>query len=295
VSTGSTFSFDALLPVEMAEKAELSGVKKAHLDLASSFTLSVLAGAFIALGAVFATTVVAGATGTLPFGVVRLLAGTVFSLGLILVLVGGAELFTGNNLIVMAWASRRVTTGLLLRNWLVVYVGNFVGAIGTAVLVYLGGHHTFGNGTVGLAALATANAKSGLGFVQAVALGTLCNALVCLAIWLTLSARTVADKVLAIVPPIAAFVAAGFEHSVANMYFIPSGLFIKAGASEAFWTQVQHTPADYPNLTWERFLVGNLVPVTIGNIIGGAVLVGIVYWFVYLRGRAHTTAPDRAM
>ena len=290
MSTGSTFSFDALLPVEMAEKAELSGVRKAHLDLASSFTLSVLAGAFIALGAVFATTVVAGSSGTVPYGVVRLLAGTVFSLGLILVLVGGAELFTGNNLIVMAWASRRVSTGLLLRNWLVVYVGNFVGAIGTAVLVYLGGHHTFGNGTVGMAALATANAKTGLGFVQAVALGTLCNALVCLSVWLTLSARSVADKVLAIVPPIAAFVAAGFEHSVANMYFIPSGLFIKAGASEAFWTQVQHTPADYPNLTWERFLVGNLLPVTIGNIIGGAVLVGIVYWFVYLRGRTHAPA-----
>jgi formate/nitrite transporter len=290
VSTGSAFPFDALLPVEMAEKAELSGVKKAHLDLPSCFTLSVLAGAFIALGAVFATTVVAGGSGTLPFGVVRLLAGTVFSLGLILVLVGGAELFTGNNLIVMAWASRRVSTGLLLRNWLVVYVGNFVGSIGTAVLVYLGGQHLFGNGAVGAAALATANAKTGLGFVQAVALGTLCNALVCLAVWLTLSARTVADKVLAIVPPIAAFVAAGFEHSVANMYFIPSGLFIKAGASAAFWTEIQHTPADYPNLTWERFLVGNLVPVTIGNIIGGAALVGIVYWFVYLRGRMHTPA-----
>jgi formate transporter len=290
VSTGTTFSSDALLPAEMAEKAELSGVRKAHLDLASSFTLSVLAGAFIALGAVFATTVVAGGSGTLPYGVVRLLAGTAFSLGLILVLVAGAELFTGNNLIVMAWASRRVSTGLLLRNWLVVFAGNFVGSIGTALLVYLGGHHTFGNGAVGAAALATANAKTGLGFVQAVALGTLCNALVCLAVWLTLSARTVADKVLAIVPPIAAFVAAGFEHSVANMYFIPSGLFIKAGADEAFWTQIAHAPTDYPNLTWHNFLVHNLVPVTIGNIIGGAVLVGMVYWFVYLRGRRATAA-----
>jgi formate/nitrite transporter len=285
VSTGTTFSFDALLPAEMAEKAELSGVRKATLDIPSSFTLAVLAGAFIALGAVFATTVVAGGSGALPYGVVRLLAGTVFSLGLILVLVAGAELFTGNNLIVMAWASRRVSTGLLLRNWLVVYAGNFVGSIGTALLVYLGGHHTFGGGAVGAAALATADAKVGFGFVQAVALGTLCNALVCLAVWLTLSARTVADKVLAIVPPIAAFVAAGFEHSVANMYFIPSGLFIKAGAGEAFWTQIARTPADYPNLTWHNFLVHNLVPVTIGNILGGAVLVGIVYWFVYLRGR----------
>ena len=213
----------------------------------------------------------------------RVLAGTVFSLGL--VLVGGAELCTGNNLVVMAWASRRVSTGLLLRNWLVVYAGNFVGATGTAILVYLGGQHLFGSGAVGAAALATADAKCGLGFVQAVALGTLCNALVCLAMWLTLSTRTVADKILAIVPPIAAFVAAGFEHSVANMYFIPTGLFIKAGAPEAFWTEIGKTAADYPNLTWHNFVVHNLVPVTIGNIIGGAVLVGIVYWFVYLRGR----------
>ena len=285
MSTGTTFSFDALLPAEVAAKAEMSGVKKATLDIPSSFTLAILAGAFIALGAVFATTVVAGGSGALPYGVVRLLAGIVFSLGLILVLVGGAELFTGNNLIVMAWASRRVSTGLLLRNWLIVYVGNFVGAFGTVVLVYLGGHHTFGGGAVGAAALATASTKTGLGFVQALALGTLCNALVCLAVWLTLGARSTADKVLAIVPPIAAFVAAGFEHSIANMYFIPAGLLIKAGASEGFWTAIGKTAADYPNLTWERFLVGNLVPVTIGNIIGGAVLVGIVYWFVYLRGR----------
>jgi len=278
-------SFDALLPGQMAETAELSGVRKATLDTLSSFTLSILAGAFIALGAVFATTVVAGAGTALPYGVVRLLAGTVFSLGLILVLVGGAELFTGNNLIVMAWASRRVTTVQLLRNWLIVYAGNLVGSFGTVVLVYLGGQHLFGDGSVGAAALATADAKCGLGFVQAVALGTLCNALVCLAVWLTLGARTTADKVLAIVPPIAAFVAAGFEHSIANMYFIPAGLLIRAGAPEGFWTAIGKSAADYQDLTWERFVVGNLVPVTIGNIIGGAVLVGIVYWFVYLRGR----------
>jgi len=290
VSTVRTFSFDALLPAEMAEMAEKSGVRKANLDLASSFTLAVLAGAFIALGALFSTTVVAGASGSLTYGVTRLLAGAVFSLGLILVVVGGAELFTGNNLIVMAWASRRVSTGLLLRNWLVVYVGNFVGAVGTAILVYLGGQHLFGDGAVGAAALATANTKTGLGFVQAVALGTLCNTLVCLAVWLALSARSVADKVLAIVPPTAAFVAASFEHSIANMYFIPTGLFIKAGAPEGFWTQIGKTAADYPHLTWERFVVGNLVPVTIGNIIGGAVLVGIVYWFVYLRGRQQAPA-----
>jgi formate transporter len=277
--------FDALLPADMAARAEDIGVKKANLDVASMFALAVLAGAFIALGAIFATTVLAGSAGSLPYGVGRLLAGAAFSLGLILVLVGGAELFTGNNLIVMAWASGRVGSGVLLKNWLVVYLGNFVGSFGTALLVFLSGQYGFGKGAVGAAALATAHAKMGFGFVEAVALGTLCNALVCLAVWLTFSARTTTDRILATVPPIAAFVAAGFEHSVANMYFIPEGLLIRAGARAAFWADLGKTAADFPDLTWGRFLVGNLLPVTIGNIIGGAVLVGAVYWFVYLRRR----------
>lgn len=288
MSTTPMVSLDALLPAAMAEKAEQIGTKKARMDFPAMLALSVMAGAFIALGAVFSTTVAAGAAGTLPYGVTRLLAGSAFSLGLILVLVGGAELFTGNNLLIMAWASHRVSTGLLLRNWLIVYVGNFAGAFGTAVLVYLGGNFLFGDGAVGAVALATANVKSGLGFLQAVALGTLCNALVCLAVWLTLSARTTTDKILAIVPPIAAFVAAGFEHCIANMYFIPMGLFIRAGAGDGFWRAIGKTAADYPNVTWERFVVHNLVPVTLGNVLGGAVLVGIVYWFIYLRGR-HAT------
>ncbi len=276
--------FDALLPADMASRAEDIGVKKANLDVASMFALAVLAGAFIALGAIFATTVLAGG-GTLPWGVGRLLAGTVFSLGLILVLVGGAELFTGNNLIVMAWASGRVTSGVLLKNWLVVYVGNFVGSFGTALLVFLSGQYRFGSGAVGIAALATAHTKVHFGFIEAVALGTLCNALVCLAVWLTFSARTTTDRILATVPPIAAFVAAGFEHSVANMYFIPIGVLIRLFAPAAFWADIGKTAGDYADLTWGRFVWVNLLPVTIGNIIGGAVLVGAVYWFVYLRRR----------
>ena len=278
--------FDALLPADMAAKAEQIGVKKAHLNPVSMFVLAVLAGAFIALGAIFSTTVVAGAGDTLPYGVTRLLAGLVFSLGLILVVVGGAELFTGNNLIVMAWASRKVSTRLLIQNWMIVYLGNFVGAVGTAVLVYLSGQFTFGKGAIGAAALATANAKVGLDFVPAVALGILCNALVCLAVWLTFSARTTTDRILAIVPPITAFVAAGFEHSIANMYFIPIALFVKAGAPESFWANIGQAPADYPRLTWDRFLFNNLLPVTLGNLVGGAVLVGAIYWFVYLRPAA---------
>ncbi|HEV3258263.1 MAG TPA: formate transporter FocA [Gemmataceae bacterium] len=277
------FQIDSLLPPEMAVKAEEIGVKKANMDPTRMFVLGVLAGAFIALGAVFANTIAAGAPGAVPYGIVRLLAGLVFSLGLVLVVVGGAELFTGNNLIVMAWASRRISTRLLLRNWVIVYFGNFVGAIATAVLVYLSGQYTFGNSAVGAAALGTANAKVGLGFGQAVVLGILCNGLVCLAVWMSYSGRSAADKVLAIVPPIAAFVAAGFEHSVANMYFIPVGLFIKAGASETFWSAITKNAGDYPQLTWESFVVNNLLPVTLGNIIGGAGLVGAFYWFVYLR------------
>ena len=291
MNSDSASRIDALLPSEMAIKAEGIGVKKAGMDAASTFVLSLLAGAFIALGAVFSTTVVAGTAATLPYGVVRLLAGLVFTLGLILVVVGGAELFTGNNLIVMAWASRKVSTVLLLRNWLIVYLGNFVGAVGTAVLVYLGGQYAFGNGAIGAAALTAASAKAGLGFGQAFVLGILCNGLVCLAVWLTYSARSTADKILAIVPPIAAFVAAGFEHSVANMYFIPIGLFIKTGASDSFWSTLGKTAGDFPDLTWQHFFIGNLLPVTLGNIVGGAVLVGAVYWFVYLR-TAKQVAPS---
>ncbi len=203
----------------------------------------------------------------------RLLGGLAFSLGLILVVLAGAELFTGNNLIVMAWASRRVTTARLLRNWVLVYCGNFAGALATVGLVYATRQYTFGNGAVGAQALAIADAKVGLGFGQAIALGILCNALVCIAVWLCYSARSTADRILAIVPPIAAFVAAGFEHSVANMYFVPVGILVQGESASA-------ASAD---LTWGAFFVDNLLPVTIGNVIGGALLVGAVYWFVYLR------------
>ena len=213
-------SLDALAPVEVARKAEDVGMAKAGMSAANTFALGVLAGAFIAMGAIFATTVTAGGA-TMPYGVSRLLAGLTFSLGLILVVVAGAELFTGNNLIVMAWASRRVSTMRLLRNWALVYVGNFTGAIATVGLLLVAKQYTFGKGAIGEQAIAIATGKVNLGWTQAIALGPFCNAPVCLAVWLAYSARTTADKILAIVPPIAAFVAAGFEHSVANMFFIP--------------------------------------------------------------------------
>jgi formate transporter FocA len=287
-------SFDALMPPEMAGKAENVGVNKSQLNSFRTFALAILAGAFIAMGAVFSTTATTGGS-VLPFGVTRVFGGLTFSLGLILVVVAGAELFTGNNLIIMAWASHKVTTMQLLRNWVIVYFGNFIGSILTAFMIFLSKQYTMGGGALGLNALTIANNKSGLEFVQAMVLGIFCNALVCLAVWLCMSARTTTDRVLAIIPPITAFVAAGFEHSIANMYFIPVGLFIKANANAAFWTSIGKTAADFPNLTWGNFFIANLIPVTIGNIIGGAVMVGLVYWSIYLRTATKTAAKPTQM
>ena len=214
-----------------------------------------------------------------------------FSIGLILVIVGGAELFTGNNMIVMAWASGKVETRELLLNWMTVFVGNFVGAIFTAGLMFYTTQYTFGGGAVGLAALYAANSKASLEFVPALTLGIMCNALVCMAVWMCYGARTMLEKTVAIIPPIAAFVAAGFEHCIANIYYLPMALFIKAGAPDSFWASIHKTPADFPDLTWGNFLFGNLVPVTIGNIIGGALMVAAVYWFVYLRSIDRASHP----
>ncbi len=276
-------NIDAFMPPQMANRAEAIGIKKAHLDFWTMFSLAILAGAFVGAGAVFFTTTTTGAADKLAYGVTRMLGGLAFCLGLILVIVAGAELFTGNNLIVMAWANRKVGTRLLLRNWGIVYAGNFVGAMATAILVFYSQQYTFGGDSVGANALSIANAKVNLGFTQALVLGILCNALVCMAVWLCYSARSTTDKILAIIFPVTAFVAAGFEHSIANMYFVPMGLFIKAGAPPEFWAKIGKTAADYGNLTWDRFLINNLLPVTIGNIIGGAGLVGLAYWFAYLR------------
>jgi formate transporter len=284
VAPPQTVTFDAIMPAAMALRAEASGVRRAATDPTTLLVLSVMAGAFISFGAIFATTVSAGSA-DLPYGVGRLLMGLVFSVGLILVVIGGAELFTGNNIIVMAWASGRVKSRALLVNWILAFIGNFAGAFATAGLMFYTTQYTFGGGAVGLAALNTADAKASLAFVPALTLGIMCNALVCLAVWMCFSARTTVDRVLSIVPPIAAFVAAGFEHSIANIYFIPMGLFIKAGAPDSFWRAIGKTAADFPQLTWGNFLVGNLIPVTIGNIIGGSIMVAAVYWFVYLRTR----------
>ncbi|MFT5440139.1 MAG: formate/nitrite transporter [Alphaproteobacteria bacterium] len=255
-------ALDAYRPARIAERIEAAGVAKANLGLLETLTLSILAGAFIAFGAMFYTVVVTD-TG-LGFGPTRLLGGLAFSLGLILVVVAGAELFTGNNLIVMAWADGQIGLGALLRNWGIVYGGNFLGAAASAILIHWSGTLAMQNGAVGETALAIAGAKVSLTIEEAFVRGILCNALVCLAIWLSYAARRVSGKILAIVFPITAFVALGFEHSVANMYFIPVAIMQSGGV----------TVGD---------LLYNLVPVTLGNIVGGAGFVGLVYWIVYCR------------
>ncbi len=275
---------DALLPPEMALACETAGAAKARRDALALIVLGMLAGAFIAFGAMFMTVVLTG-TGELPWGVARLLAGLVFSLGLILVIVGGAELFTGDSLMIVACASRRITLGALLRAWSLVYIGNIAGAVGTAVLVFLAGQHGFGGGAVGKTALAVASAKAALPTVQLFFLAVLCNVLVCLAVWMSFGARSTTDKIMVIVPPVAAFVAAGFEHSIANLYLLPYGLALKAWAAPEFWTAIGQGAAAYPELTVGSAL-HNIVVATMGNLVGGSLMVGAVYWFVYLRQRA---------
>jgi formate/nitrite transporter len=253
---------DAYPPAQVARLVEQVGVRKATLPAVQTLALGVLAGAFIAFGAMAFTLAMTGSGAGL--GPARLLGGLAFSLGLILVVIGGAELFTGNNLIVMAWAERKVTSRQLLRNWALVYFANLAGALGSALMMSWSGALTLGDGAVALTAIRIAEAKVALGFGQAFWRGVLCNVLVCLAVWLCFAAHDVAGKILAIVFPIAAFVALGFEHSVANMYLLPIGWLAGAKA-----------------VTLAGCL-GNLVPVTLGNIVGGGLLVAAVYWLIYL-------------
>ena len=280
-------TIDAHPPLEMAERMEDVGVSKATMDLQSMFFLAVLAGSFIGLGAEFFT-VVTTSSG-LAFGMNKLIGGLVFSLGLILVVVAGAELFTGNNLIVMAWVGGKLTLAQVMRNWIVVYLGNLVGSVAIVLFMYFTDQWAFADYRVGATALNIANAKVNLSFTTALTRGILCNALVCLAVWLTLSGRSVTDKILAILFPITAFVASGFEHSIANMYFIPMGLLMK-GEPQVL-EAAGLVPADLAALNIQGFL-DNLLVVTTGNIFGGGFLVALVYWFIYRRPQVRLTAES---
>ena len=259
------YGSDAFSPQEIAQKVESIGVAKARLPFLQTALLGILAGAFIGLGALFYTLVVSDAA--IGFALQRLLGGVVFSLGLLLVVVAGAELFTGNNLLAMAWAGGKITTGEVLRNWIIVCAANFVGAAGLAVLVWLSGHPSMNGGAVARATLELAAAKTAMPVVEAFFRGVLCNVLVCMAVWMALAGRSVADKAVAIVFPVSAFVAAGFEHSIANMYFVPLAMLVQPAGGAIGWPGLAH----------------NLVPVIAGNLVGGSVLVALVYWVIYIR------------
>lgn len=269
--------FLSFTPPQMLEKASSAGIKKVNLAFWPTFLLAILAGAYIAFGGVFATVVATGTMESWPYGIVKLVQGLVFSLGLILVVVGGAELFTGNILMVIPLLQKKIRFSQLIRNWFLVYTGNFIGSIVIAGLIIAAGSYHGANGTLGTTMIRIAESKLQHTFLQALSLGILCNILVCLAVWLCYSARSTADKILAIVFPISAFIAAGFEHSVANMYLLPVALFLK-NFDPSFLNQVS---LDLSNLNWTHFLVNNLLPVTIGNIIGGGLFVGIAYFLAY--------------
>ena len=279
------YNIDAYTPAQMAVRVEKAGIAKSKKDFFSTFTLAMMAGVFIGLGAVFFTYIIHDST--MSVGMTKLIGGLVFSLGLILVIITGAELFTGNNLIVMAFVSHKITFKQLLRNWGIVFIGNLIGSLIVVLLISLSGQWTLGGGTVGVKALMIANGKVNQTFIEAVSKGILCNILVCLAVYLCFSGRSVTDKILAILFPITAFVALGFEHSIANMYFIPTGLILKNNpvVLAAAENLIRGGP-DLSKLTIYGFLINNLLPVTIGNIIGGTFFVGIAHWFLFLRPSA---------
>lgn len=277
------FKVDDRMPPEIAKQAESIYAKKTDIDTSKLMVLAMLAGCYIAFGSLLSQVVLAGAAGAAPFGVVQLLAGAAFSVGLILVVVGGAELFTGNTLMVIPRAQERATGGEVARAWVLVYAGNFVGSLAIALLFVLAGGHTAGDGQVGLAALNTAEHKAGLPLTESFTSGILANMLVCLAVWLALSARTTPGKILAVIAPITAFVAAGLEHSVANMSLIPLGHFVRAWGDVEFWQSIARSPELFPELTLGGF-GWNLLGSTAGNIVGGGAI-GLAYWFVYRRGK----------
>jgi len=272
-------SLEDIAPKTIAETvAQKVGVGKTTSPWLSVLVLGILAGAYIGFGGMLATTVSFDMAGHLGVGFTKFMTGAVFSLGLMLVIIAGAELFTGNNLMISSAIAREITFGRMLERWGLVYVANFIGSILIALLFVFSGLWRLSDGALGAAAVKIAYGKVNLPFIQALLRGVGCNWLVCLAVWMALAARQTVGKIFAIFFPIMGFVALGFEHSVANMYFIPTGIFLRL-------LGVVGAPAGVPleSLSWLTFLWKNLLPVTIGNIIGGAVFVGMSYWSAYLR------------
>ncbi|WP_394204114.1 formate transporter FocA [Shewanella waksmanii] len=274
--------FDAITPATTAQKVEDTAVVKVNRDTTSTLVLAMTAGLFIGLAFIFYVVVTAGGQ-SLPYGLNKLIGGLCFSLGLILVVVLGGELFTSSVLTLTAKLSHRVSLAAMLKNWGLVYIGNFIGAMLLVALMIAAKHYESGHGLLGLGYLTTAQAKLQHSFTQAIALGIMCNIMVCLAVWMSYAGRSVTDKVIAVILPVAMFVAAGFEHCIANMFLIPMAIITKQVATTEFWAHAGIEPAQFADLTWSQFVFANLIPVTIGNIIGGALFVGLTYWFVYRR------------
>lgn len=274
--------FDLIVPSEMAKVAEEAGVYKATKHPFTTFFLAITAGVFISIAFTFYITATTGSD-ALPWGVAKLTGGVCFSLGLMLVVVCGADLFTSTVLTVVAKASGRISWVQLARNWMLVYVGNFIGAIFFVALVWFAAQHMAANGAWGLNVLQTADHKMHHSFVEAVCLGILANLLVCMAVWMSYSGRSLLDKMFTMILPVAMFVASGFEHCIANMFLIPMAIIIKNFSAADFWIATGTTAGQFSHLTISQFINDNLIPVTLGNIIGGGLLVGLTYWVIYLR------------
>jgi formate transporter len=276
------FDLDAYSPAQIATRIDAVAAVKVKYNTAQTFWMGVNAGVFIALGAQFATLVVSDST--LHFGLTKIIAGVVFSLGLILVVVGGAELFTGNCLIIIGYVDKKITKREVFDNWSVAFIGNLVGSLVVVFWIYQSHQWEFFNYMVGAKALLIANKKVNLSFEAAFARGVLCNSMVCLAVWLCFSARNVTDKIISLTFPVAGFIASGFEHCVANMYFIPMGIVLKTKPEVvAAAEKMTGKTLNLSQLTWKGFIVSNQFPVIIGNVVGGVLLVGIMFWLIYLR------------
>lgn len=271
-----------IAPYEMMGEAEKFALSKTSKSTSMTISLAIMAGAFIGIAFLFYITVTTGSS-AVGWGISRLVGGIAFSLGLILIVIGGGELFTSSVLSAIALANKQINVKKMLSIWGKVYVGNFIGAILLLALVTGAGLYQLDHGQWGLNALNIAQHKLHHTPLQAFSLGVLCNLLVCLAIWLSFSATNAMTKSAMLILPVAMFVSSGFEHCVANMFMVPLGISIQTFASPEFWVQVGATPAQYADLNWGQFVSANLIPVTLGNIVGGAVLVGLANWSIYSR------------
>lgn len=278
--------FNLLPPAMMAQVADDTGAYKATKKTEITYLSAITGGAFISIGFIFYITATTG-TAAIPFGLAKLVGGFCFSLGLMLVVACGADLFTSTVLTIVSKATGRITWGQMFKNWFHVYIGNFIGALFLVALIWFSGQYAVANGLWGLNVIQTADHKLHHTFVEAVCLGILANLMVCLAVWMSYAGRSLIDKLFALIFPIGMFVASGFEHSIANMFMIPLGIVIKTFAPTQFWTQVGASPEQFAQLNVSNFITANLIPVTIGNIIGGALLVGMTYWLIHLRDGKH--------